>query len=220
MNVKAASPSSSDEDEPQAARARVAASAQGMDAVATVKVLPRAVIRIRISPADVDLVEGQTANLSATLLDRSDREIEDRSASWSSSNTKVAQVDDKGRVTAVGKGSAKIRATADGKTGESVVSVAARPVDRVEISPTSTTLRVGQTRSFSATARASDDSRLDGRSVSWSSTNTSVVTINGEGLARAVEAVVGRAGNAVVDHAQVAAAEGADQHASRLTRVW
>ncbi len=39
-------------------------------------------------------------------------------------------------------------------------------------------------------------------------------------LARAVEAVVGRAGDAIVHRLQRCLAEGAGQHASRLTRVW
>lgn len=167
-------------------KTRVAASAQGMDAVANVEVTPRSVIRILVTPPDIDLLEGQTANLRAALLDRSEREIDDRSASWSSTNANVARVDSDGRVTAVRKGSAKIRATADGRTGEAVVNVAARPVDRVEISPSSVTLEIGQNRQFTATARASDGSRLEGRAVAWSSSNTKVVTIGNDGIARAV----------------------------------
>ncbi len=165
---------------------QVSASAQGVDALADVKVLPRPVARVLITPDDVDLKHGEATSLTVVVLDRHDREIEDRPVTWSSSNSDIATVNSEGRVTAVRAGSVKIRATADGKTAEAAVDVLPPPVDRVEISPQSATLTVGGSRRFEATARASDGARLDGRTVTWSSADEAIVTIGSDGTARAI----------------------------------
>jgi len=48
-------------------------------------------------------------------------------ANWSSSDKTVATVDTNGLVTAVGNGTATITATADSETGETMVTVGAKP---------------------------------------------------------------------------------------------
>ncbi len=54
-----------------------------------------------------------------------------------------------------------------------------KPVTRVEISPSADTLTaVGATLQFQAVAKAADGSTISGKTFAWSSTNTSVVTVN------------------------------------------
>ena len=62
-----------------------------------------------LSADELNLYKGNTADLSAQVLPLT---AEDRTVDWSSSNSAVATVDESGRVTAVGAGSAVITAAA------------------------------------------------------------------------------------------------------------
>ena len=61
-------------------------------------------------------------------------------------------------------------------------------VSSISVSPSSATLEVGGTQQFSASTRSSDGGTVSGVTISWSSSNVSVVTINASGLATAVAA--------------------------------
>ena len=60
------------------------------------------------------------------------------------------------------------------------------PVASVAISPSSTTLEIGQTAQFSATATDAGGNVLSGRTVIWSSSSEGVATVSAGGLATAV----------------------------------
>ena len=64
-----------------------------------------------VTPETLDLYKGASADLTAKVLPLT---ASDRTVTWSSSDTSIATVDEFGRVTAVAKGTATIRATANG----------------------------------------------------------------------------------------------------------
>lgn len=104
-------------------------------------------------------------------------------ASWSSGNQQVASVTADGRVTAVAKGTTAITATVSG------VSVSCQvTVEDVRISHTSEYLTVGDTLAISVTGTSA--------SVSWQSSNPSVVRILENGRQALVQAA--KAGSAVL----------------------
>ena len=61
-------------------------------------------------------------------------------------------------------------------------------VSTIEVAPSSASLEVGKTQRFTATAKASNGSTVSGVNITWSSSNTPVVTINNTGVATAVAA--------------------------------
>ncbi|HYL56343.1 MAG TPA: Ig-like domain-containing protein, partial [Gemmatimonadales bacterium] len=71
-------------------------------------------------------------------------------------------------------------------TDTSVVTVTAAPVAAVTLSPSSASLLVGQTTQLGATTTDSAGNVLSGRTVTWTSSNPAVTTVNGTGLASAV----------------------------------
>jgi uncharacterized protein YjdB len=112
----------------KAGTVRIAASAWGKDAVATITVTPAftmlpAVGRIVITPKDPRINEGQTIQLTATVLDVEDRVITGLTITWSSSNTNRATVTNTGLVRGITSGTANISASAGGKTGSTSVRV-------------------------------------------------------------------------------------------------
>ena len=120
------------------------------------------------------LYVGESETISATTSPSG------QSVSWSSSNTRVVTVSN-GRITAVGAGSATITASFSygGTTYSESCSVAVREVS-VSISSSSETLIAGEETTLRATTSPS------GHSVSWSSSNTRVATVNSSGRVTAV----------------------------------
>ena len=89
-------------------------------AVVTVEAKTIKVTSVTVSPKTLDLEVGQTGTLTATVKPDN---ATNKTVTWTTSNDKVATVDNNGVVTAVGKGTATITAAADGKTATCTVTV-------------------------------------------------------------------------------------------------
>ncbi|HKR09473.1 MAG TPA: Ig-like domain-containing protein [Gemmatimonadaceae bacterium] len=72
--------------------------------------------------------------------------------------------------------------------GASLVQAAPAPVAAVAVSPAAATLAVGGTQQLTASTKDSTGAALSGRTVVWSSSNSSAATVDGNGLVSAVAA--------------------------------
>ena len=91
--------------------------------------------RVEVTPREVTLAAlGNTAALTARVLDAQGNEISGEAVSWSSVSPEVATVDAAGVVTAVVNGRATVTASASGVSGEATVDVWQRAVS-VAIDP-------------------------------------------------------------------------------------
>ena len=155
--------------------ATITATAGGKNAYCTVDVQPVTinVTSVILSNSSISLTEGETATLSATVTPSN---ATNRTVSWSSSNSSIASVNN-GTVTAKSAGTATITASADGKSASCTVIV--QPliinVSGVSLSNSSLSLNVGSTSTLSATVTPSNATN---KTVSWSSSNPSVATVN------------------------------------------
>ena len=149
---------------------------------------PPSVASVVVSPTSAKLQVGGTQRFTVTARASDGSSVSGASITWTSSNTAVVSVNTQGLATAVGVGTATIRAVADGVTSAPVtVTVAAPPVASVAINPSSPQqMTVGATRMFAVTAHTVDGSTRDDVEVSWTSSNTAVVSISNQGLATAV----------------------------------
>lgn len=76
---------------------------------------------VKLNKTSATITKSKTLTLSASI---SPKNATNKSLKWKSSNTKVAKVDSKGKVTAVGAGSAKITvSTSNGKTAMAAIIV-------------------------------------------------------------------------------------------------
>ena len=149
---------------------------------------PPSVATVIVSPTSAKLQVGGTQRFTATARTSDGSMVSGTRISWTSSNTAVVNINAQGLATGVGIGTATIRAVADGVTSSPVtITVAAPPIASVTVNPSSPQqLTVGSTRIFAATARTADGSTRDDVEVSWTSSNTTVVTIDISGLATAI----------------------------------
>jgi trimeric autotransporter adhesin len=150
----------------------------------TVNAVP--VASVSVSPKELELIVGQSAQFSAQALDGEGNVLSGRAIAWSSDDTDVATVDQSGRVAAVAPGSATITATSGGVRGTATVTVTRLPVTSVEVEPPSPTLTVGQTVQLDAIVRGPAGQPLSGRTVTWSSNKEEVATVSTTGLVTAV----------------------------------
>ena len=169
-----------------AGSANIRATSEGVMGQAGITVAPVPVASVTVALVSSSLMQGQTTNATAVLRDASNNVLTGRAISWSSTNTAVATVNSSGLVTAVGAGSANIRATSEGVMGQAGLAVTAVPVASVTVTLASSSVPAGQTTTAAAVTRDAANNILTGRVVTWSSSNTAVATVNGSGVVTAV----------------------------------
>ncbi|MFL5385889.1 MAG: Ig domain-containing protein [Longimicrobiaceae bacterium] len=190
--------------------ARITATVEGVGGSALAFVVappPAGVARVEVTPDSLVLQPGRTGDFDAAAYDAEGHVLTGRTVAWTISDSTVATIGTGGTVTAVSPGTARITATVDGVNGFAKLVVAAPPpaaVARVDLTPDSLVLQLGQTGDFTATAYDADGNVLTGRAVVWRSSDSTVaivgaggaVTSVGYGTARisaTVEGVVGSA---------------------------
>ena len=139
--------------------------------VAAITVAPTGVA---LSKTQLSLIEGSDETLIATVAPP---DATNPAVTWTSSDNAVATVAS-GKVTAKGVGKATITVTtADGgKTATCAVTVAANTVapTGVTVSPTSSSLKVGETKTLTATVAPPDATNP---AVTWTSSDMDVATV-------------------------------------------
>jgi uncharacterized protein YjdB len=128
---------------------------------------------------------GQTRALTAVARD-SNQNVLQRTIAWTSSNPNVATVDASGTLRALNPGQTTVSGASEAKTDSFVLTVVLVPVASVVVSPATAQRFVGQTVQLSAATLDAAGNVLTGRTISWSSSNTQVATVNANGLVTAV----------------------------------
>ena len=147
--------------------------------------------RITVTPANPSILAGGTQQFTATgtYSDGSTQNISSQ-ATWNSSSLAVATVNAGGLATAVLAGSTTISTTLAGVTGSTALTVQPSPtLTSIAVSPANSIIELGSSQQFTATGTYSDGtSRNITSQVIWTSSMTSVATVNTAGLATCVSA--------------------------------
>ena len=145
------------------------------------------ITEVRLNKSTETLKEGDTTTLTATVLP--ENTTDSKSVSWRSSNSEVATVDANGTVTAKRAGTAVITATStNGKSAGCTVTVSKKeiPITEISLDKSSATLTEGETTTLTATVLP--ENTTDSKSVSWSSSNSEVATVDANGTVTAKRA--------------------------------
>jgi uncharacterized protein YjdB len=138
-----------------------------------------------VSPATASVAVAATVQLTATTKDANGNVLTGRAITWSSNATGTASVNSSGLVSGAAAGSATITATSEGKSGTAAITVTASappPVATVTVSPASASVAVGSTVQLTAATKDANGNVLTGRTITWSSSVTSIASVNGAGL--------------------------------------
>jgi len=153
--------------------------------ICTLTILPQSAIvptGVSLDKTSATILNGTTAQLTASVTPGN---ATNKAVIWKSSNIGVALVDSKGLITSVGLGTATITATTISGDREAACTVTV--IDEVSptsvsLNQTSATLMVGGSLQLSATVNPSNATN---KNVTWSSSNTSVVSVTATGLVNA-----------------------------------
>ena len=160
---------------------RIAVSARGVSATATVTVTERPVASLAMTPSIAAVRVGGTVLIRAQPFDAENVALVGRRVTWTSSDPTVARVDNLGTVTGVAPGAVTVVATCEGRAAQSAVTITLPPIQTVTVTPSQDTLAVGTGRQFAATLRDAAGVALVGRLVVWSSGNVTVAAVSATG---------------------------------------
>ena len=147
---------------------------------------PPPVAAVALSTTAASLSVGGTVGLNVTLKDANGQVVTGQPVTWSSSNTSVATVSRAGVVTALNPGDARIAVSAFGKSATAQITVTARPVASVVVTPAVVSVQTGATTTLQARPLDSDGNALNGRTVTWATGNAAIATVNASGVVTGV----------------------------------
>ncbi|MBR2229529.1 MAG: leucine-rich repeat protein [Prevotella sp.] len=134
---------------------------------------------VKLNQAEVTVNKGKTVTLKATVYPST---LEDKTVTWTSSNTAVATVSSKGKVKGVKTGTATITCTsnATGLSTTCEVTVGSVKLDQTEV-----TVKKGKTVTLKASVYPST---LEDKSVIWESSDRTIAIVSHEGVVKGVKA--------------------------------
>jgi hypothetical protein len=139
---------------------------------------------LTVSPAVANVFVNDSLRFNATLIDRNGAVIS-TPMSWSVDNPAVASVDAAGMVRGVASGSATIRASARGQTGNASLVVVVDNGQTLSLTPNGANLYINSSQQFTATLKDRNGNTLPS-AAQWESNNTAVATVDANGLVRTV----------------------------------
>ncbi len=143
-----------------------------------------AVTDITLNRYEITLVEGDTFDLIATI---SPDDATDKNVTWKSSDLAISTVSENGVVTAISRGTAIIYASSsNGLTAECKVTVIPVTVDPTSITLTNTELLMREGHTADLIAIVGPENATD-KSVTWSSSDESIATVDQNGLVTAIK---------------------------------
>ncbi len=150
----------------------------------TVKVTTPKISKISFKKSQIELSLNKSTTLKPTIKPSGAKNAK---VKWESSNTKVVKVNSKGKITAVGVGSAIITCKpADGGKGTGgfiVVKVTSNPVIGVKLNKSRVVTTVGDSFKLKATVLPE---KASNKAVKWSSSDESVAKVNSKGVVKTV----------------------------------
>ncbi|MGH7514945.1 MAG: protein kinase domain-containing protein, partial [Gemmatimonadales bacterium] len=147
---------------------------------------------IVIEPLLEPLQAGEEVRLDATPRDKHGWPVY-RPVTWSSADERIAEVTPSGTIAGRAPGTVRLTAAVDDARASVVIPVLPPRVAAVDIVDPPSSLMVGQTLAVRATPLDRVNAPLPGRPIEWSSSDPTIVAVNGGGVVTAV-----RSGSAVL----------------------
>lgn len=155
--------------------AEITATVGSLTSVTTVTVKEIPITEVTFEKETLELVEGQTADVSTSLKIKPENTTEDKSVVWSSSDETVAFVDAKGVITAKAKGTAIITATVGSHSAELTVMVTDIPLESIAFDKVIEEMEVGEAKTLGIIYHP--ENTTDDKTVEWNSSDETVIKV-------------------------------------------
>ena len=162
----------------------VSASLAGVSQSTSLTVTAPSIVSITVTPDDLTLGIGINVQFTATATynDGSSQDLS-RGVTWSSSSTATATINGSGLATTVAAGSTTITATVGAFSDTSTLTVVPAHLISIAVSPAIPSIALGTVQQFTAVGSFDDGSIQLLTSIAWSSSSTSVASIDATGFA-------------------------------------
>jgi uncharacterized protein YjdB len=152
------------------------------------------VTRVEVTPAQATAAIGSKLQFKAVGKDASGQELPDKVKTWTAAPFDSATADDNGEVSFVQPGEITVGALIGKKTGYAHVTVSRPHIARIDVPSHTPPLAVGASHLLTAMPRnANGDPRSD-ISLSWSSENPAIASVDAVGLVHALKPGMARIG--------------------------
>ncbi|MFZ0939682.1 MAG: Ig-like domain-containing protein [Candidatus Sulfotelmatobacter sp.] len=165
--------------------AAITASSASVSGTGALTVLPAVLVSIAVSPQGVSVPKGNTQQLSAIAVfsDGTQQNVTN-STLWSIAPSGVATVSAAGTVTAQAAGSATVIASLGSVSGNDTLTVSPAVLVSISIAPSNSSVVLGTSKQLISYGIYSDGTSQDlTQSATWSSANSSTVSVGSAGLA-------------------------------------
>ena len=146
------------------------------------KPVVKKVVKVSLRKKSVVLVKGRSTTVKATVTPTN---ATNKKLKWTTSNAKVATVNQSGKIIAKGRGNATIKVMAlDGSNKYATVKVTVKqPVTSIKLNKKSANLKVkGNAKQKTVTLKATvNPKNANNKAVTWKSSNTKIATVNSKG---------------------------------------
>jgi uncharacterized repeat protein (TIGR02543 family) len=143
------------------------------------------VTKVSVSTSSTEIKIGETATIKSSIKPS---KASNKNVTYKSSNTNVAMVDLKGKVTAISEGTVTITVSSlDGSKKSGKIDITVKPIDvaNITLNKTSVSLIEGNTQQLTATISPDNATHKE---ASFTSSNASVATIDENGNIKAIQA--------------------------------
>ncbi len=149
---------------------------------------PPVVASVSVSPPMASIEEGGMQQFEAMAMTEEGVVIPGAMFTWMSSDDGIATIDTEGLAMGVSAGEVTVTAMTDGISGTATLTVMEPPpeVATVTVTPSMAEIEEGQTQQFIAVAAEADGMLIANVTISWSSSDENVATVNTTGLATGV----------------------------------
>ena len=148
----------------------------------TTKPVVKKVSKVKLTKKSVTLIKGRNTTIKAKV---SPTNATNKKLKWTTSNAKVATVNQRGKITAKGKGTATIKVMAlDGSNKYATCKVTVKqPVTSIKLNKKTVTLKAkGSAKQKTATLRATvSPKNANNKAVKWTSSKSKIATVNSKG---------------------------------------
>ncbi len=155
---------------------------------ATITVAGTPVSTVTLTLPNPAVCVGKSTQLTAVVKDASGNILTGRNVTFTSNNNLVATVTASGLLTGLVAGVVDITATSEGKSTTATATICLAASASLTLAPASATLGVGVSTQLVATLRDDAGNIIAGRPVTFSSSNTSVATVDAAGNVTGVAA--------------------------------
>jgi len=155
--------------------ARIIATSEGVADTVSFPVTAIPVGNITVTPVQATIFEGQTVQITATVIDSAGTTVTNRPVEWLTSDPTRATVSATGRVTAINAGVVNIGVTTEGRLAQSTVIIQQIPADTIVVATNTIAMKTANQTAFAYIVRDAQGNQLRNRTVSIANTAPGVL---------------------------------------------